>query len=86
VSDVTLVLHVEGPAVLGDLTVTGFVTGTTAAEVGWDFAESLRRRYPEATVTAEVVPVTPLPWEAAEPPAARVVPPIPFEPEDYEDA
>lgn len=53
-SEKTLTLHVDGPAVFGDLTVAGFVTDRTATEVGMEFAEALRRRWPEATVTATV--------------------------------
>ncbi|WP_435109809.1 hypothetical protein [Nocardiopsis synnemataformans] len=50
----TLILHVEGPATLGDLTVTGFGTARTAAAIGEDFAQALRARYGDVTVTAEV--------------------------------
>jgi hypothetical protein len=49
-----LLIHVDGPNVYGDLTVSGFSTERTATEVGLDFAEALRQRWPDARVTATV--------------------------------
>lgn len=57
-SEKSVVLHTEGPAVFGDLTVTGFATTRTATEIGDAFAAVLRQRYPEAQVTT-AVSVTP---------------------------
>lgn len=48
-------IHIDGPHTYGDLQVSGFATNRTALEVGADFAEALRKRWPGAHVTIEIM-------------------------------
>ena len=53
-------IHIDGPHTYGDLGVTGFVTDRTALEVGADFAEVLRARWPGSKVTVTLIDPTEL--------------------------